>query len=207
MAVSADHRELAMAVRVTGSPGGACDRVQLWVVDLRDGHRRVWLLPHTVPSPALPGGYFVEDLAWDPGGRRLALHYGQCCADAGGVWILDPTSPQGALLDRLRRVPAHVSCQTPVQAWSRAGLVGSDDVGCAGERAQLVAIDPTSGQERPLPMAWVPSPIEQISADPTGSHLLVLAADAVYRDDQGAARAVRLMALPWDPQSPPEIAW
>ena len=206
MAVSADHQLLAMAVRVSDRSGDACDHVELWVVDLRSGGRKVWPLPRTA-SDAPPDNYFVTNLAWEPQGRRLALEYGQCCANAGGVWILDSAAPAGPLLNRLRKVPIHGSCVEAVQAWTASGLFGTDDNdNCGGGPEHLVAIDPGSGDERALAMPTV-GMANQISSDTTATHLLVYADQAVYRVDRNAASAVRLMPLPWDSESPPQIAW
>jgi thiaminase (transcriptional activator TenA) len=90
IAVSADRRQIALALEVSTTSGSDCDRPTLLTADLTSGARHTWHLPYEHSSGAASprsdyGGYFVAGLAWAPDHRRLALTYGQCCAPSPGV--------------------------------------------------------------------------------------------------------------------------
>jgi hypothetical protein len=181
IAVSADRRQIALALEVSTTSGSDCDRPTLLTADLTSGARHTWHLPYEHSSGAASprsdyGGYFVAGLAWAPDHRRLALTYGQCCAPSPGIWILNTHQSSGPLLPHLQRVKAGVSCPDVAFAWTSSGIVSDDNKPmCSQQRTTLVAIDPATGSARTLKAPLVPVPIAQLSADPNSDHLLVYA--------------------------------
>jgi hypothetical protein len=209
MAVTADRGKLAIAERVAEETGGDCERTQLVVVDVRTGEKRVWTLPYAEAADngnAGYGGYFLRNLAWAPDGRQLALQYGQCCANGGGTWILDTQRSGGRLIPALKRVHTQV-CPGDAYDWTAAGLIGDDSgTGCGGRTTRVTAINPVTGASAVLSRAAIPGgPVSQISSDPTGGHLLVYADQHVYRIDGDTL--TKLIALPWNPDEPPQAVW
>jgi hypothetical protein len=205
LAVSPDRSMLAMALRVPEQLTSACEYLQLVVVNLRTGHRRIWTLPKMPAGTAGYGGYFIDPIAWSPDNRHLALHIGQCCADGPGIWTLDTAGRAGALLPRLHRLPTGDDCGGLPYAWTTRGIISDDQAaGCGSEQGWLVAINPTTGAPSALTQPQLPEPVAAISAE-DGEHFLVYAGDALYRLDNG--HGARLRTLEWDTESPPAAVW
>lgn len=176
------------------------------VVDLRTGAQRTWTMPYTETKSAAPGygdSYFIDLAAWAPDNRHLVVHYAQCCASGGGIWVLDSHATPGPLLKRLPALPKNEPClQSVPYVWISQGVVVDGE--CGGTNVALTVIDPATGASSPLVTASL-GPVFAVSPDPTGTHLLVYGDQAVYRVDNGVVH--RLMSLPWDVNSPPTVAW
>jgi hypothetical protein len=206
IAVSADHRRLAMALGVADHPGAACDKVELLTVNLLTGARRVWTLPY-VDDPASDAydEYFLTALAWSPDDRHLAMNYGQCCASASDTWILDTSGRTGELISRLRKVPKSL-CTDVAYAWTDAGLISDEGVQpCGGIFSRIVAINPATGKVTRLSKARLRGNISAVVPDATGHDWLVYADQGLFRVNADTANY--LHRLNWDTNSPPQAAW
>jgi hypothetical protein len=184
--------------------GGGCGALQLRVVDLQNGRSSRWLLPSDTADAY--ADWFISQLSWSPDERRLALHYGRCCADGSAVWVLDRTDRGGDLRRAAKRV-AKTDCIDPPFAWTDAGIVavGGD---CGLLVTRLIAIDATAGDIRPLSSTALPDPFDSIDADITGEHLLLYVGGdvaTVMRADHGVVTKVG--HVPWDADTDPSPVW
>jgi len=204
-AVSPDGRWLAFTGVPNRSDAGRAILVR--ALDAASGgtEDRYW-------SSEAPLSIGIVNLSWAPDSRHLAFVQADA-ADCKCLRRLDIDAPESTLLDHAPRIeikgadgmssPVYLGETGQMLAVSDVGDVPGESLTGAGKPLRIVAIDPkTAKVTRTLSdLDFANQPV----ADPSGAHILVRSANALYRwsegDEQPTKIADDILAAQWVPSS------
>lgn len=171
--------QLALVVAPLPQPDGSCADDRLAVTSrlhwLTATGSRTW----SGPSASDPGYNVIDSLGWLPGGGRLVLESGQCCAGVYGYAVLDTTRAGS-------RYPLAPDLRPPCYATAVAShpqgpvLAAQTCTDAGGKQTQrLVRLVAAAGMVKEVPVAPLPAGLtpEGLAVDRTGQHALLLMPD------------------------------
>jgi hypothetical protein len=176
MAVSPDGTKLALAVTTPGTGAGPdpCEGPeQLVVLNLRTHAVRHWT--------GHPGNSVIRFLQWGPDSRSLAYQSGPCCGGrSDGTRILDTSAPGTSYVHS--RIVLTAARFLPVFWWHGTLVAAQQDrLHTLADLGQLGGV---------VGSGFPTDRVTSLSSDPSGDHLILIAAGITYRWDNGVLAVI-----------------